>query len=164
VQVGIRSLTRDEEELSRSHPAIETVFARDIVERPAREWAGRVASGLGRDVYVTVDVDGLDPSIMPSTGTPEPEAHVAPARRPARGRARGPTLCWCRRRGAGADSGPGRPRLPGRSPALPPDGARGPRARLGGLARMPHRETVSCGSGGAGRDHGRTCVAGDGRG
>ena len=26
----------------------------------------------GRDVYLTIDVDGLDPSIIPATGTPEP--------------------------------------------------------------------------------------------
>ena len=28
--------------------------------------------GLTRNVYITIDIDVLDPSVMPSTGTPEP--------------------------------------------------------------------------------------------
>lgn len=72
VQVGIRSLTREEHELIRTEPAITTLFARAIGDRPAREWATRVIDALGDEVYLTVDVDGFDPSIMPGTGTPEP--------------------------------------------------------------------------------------------
>ena len=33
---------------------------------------GKVSSQLNEHVYVTIDVDGLDPSIVPGTGTPEP--------------------------------------------------------------------------------------------
>lgn len=36
------------------------------------QWASKVMSRLGRQVYITFDVDVFDPSIMPSTGTPEP--------------------------------------------------------------------------------------------
>jgi agmatinase len=36
------------------------------------EWTPAVLPKLTEHVYVTFDVDGLDPSIMPSTGTPEP--------------------------------------------------------------------------------------------
>ena len=35
-------------------------------------WYEQVVSSLGDNVYITFDVDVLDPSIMPSTGTPEP--------------------------------------------------------------------------------------------
>ena len=35
-------------------------------------WQREVIERLTDHVYVTFDVDGLDPSIMPSTGTPEP--------------------------------------------------------------------------------------------
>ena len=34
------------------------------------EFIARVA---GRRVYLTIDVDGLDPAIVPATGTPEPD-------------------------------------------------------------------------------------------
>lgn len=37
-----------------------------------RDWSERIISTLGVDVYVTIDLDVFDPSIMPSTGTPEP--------------------------------------------------------------------------------------------
>jgi agmatinase len=35
-------------------------------------WIDRVVEGLPAKVYITIDVDGLDPAIMPATGTPEP--------------------------------------------------------------------------------------------
>ena len=35
-------------------------------------WIDRVVDSLGETVYITIDVDGLDPAIMPATGTPEP--------------------------------------------------------------------------------------------
>ncbi len=72
VQVGIRSLTREEHELIRADPRVTSVFARDITGRPAQEWADEIVAALGDHVYLTVDVDGFDPSIMPGTGTPEP--------------------------------------------------------------------------------------------
>lgn len=69
VQVGIRSLTLDE---SRAIPALPTTvfYARDIVGRA--DWHERAIDCLGHNVYLTFDVDGLDPSIVPTTGTPEP--------------------------------------------------------------------------------------------
>ena len=69
VQVGIRSISKEEiEEARRLQTQI--VFARDIVE--SSDWTERVVNALTDTVYVTIDVDGLDPSIMPATGTPEP--------------------------------------------------------------------------------------------
>ena len=35
-------------------------------------WVDKVVDALGDNVFITFDLDALDPSIMPSTGTPEP--------------------------------------------------------------------------------------------
>ena len=67
VQVGIRSLDREEyERLDTSR----VFFARVIVFRD--DWIDNVIELLSSHVYVTIDLDVFDPSIMPSTGTPEP--------------------------------------------------------------------------------------------
>lgn len=67
--VGIRSLSGEEAAHLRAHPApIWSV-------RQFRALAGRVApivESLTDDVYVTFDLDALDPGILPATGTPEP--------------------------------------------------------------------------------------------
>jgi len=70
VAVGIRALTREERELARSSDHIHIFFADDIHDGEA--WMDDVLARLGEDVYITFDVDGLDPSLVPSTGTPEP--------------------------------------------------------------------------------------------
>ncbi len=70
-QVGVRSLTGEEQTLIRER-GICTVFAPEAVSSPAESWIGRVLSALPEEVYVTVDVDAFDPSVMPATGTPEP--------------------------------------------------------------------------------------------
>jgi len=69
--VGIRSLSAEE---AADLPKLPTrvFWATDIVERPTREWAEEVAAALSPHVYLTFDLDALDPSIMPATGTPEP--------------------------------------------------------------------------------------------
>jgi len=38
----------------------------------SKNWIQQVIRKLSRNVYITIDVDVFDPSIMPSTGTPEP--------------------------------------------------------------------------------------------
>lgn len=68
--VGIRALTREERELERSTDSIRIFLADDIHEGDA--WMDDVLAHLGDDVYITFDVDGFDPSLVPSTGTPEP--------------------------------------------------------------------------------------------
>ncbi len=70
-QVGIRSLTAEERSLVRER-GICTVFAEEAVGSPVEQWIGRVIAALPDEVYVTVDLDAFDPSIMPATGTPEP--------------------------------------------------------------------------------------------
>ena len=71
VQVGIRSLS-SEEAAAIPKLATKIFWAHDIVTRPTQEWAEEVARTLSPNVYLTIDLDGLDPSIMPATGTPEP--------------------------------------------------------------------------------------------
>lgn len=70
VQIGVRSLSRPEYELVRSGPRIETFFAHEL---PVR-WDEllQTLARLEGPVYLSFDVDGLDPSIIPSTGTPQP--------------------------------------------------------------------------------------------
>jgi agmatinase len=70
VAVGIRALTREERELARSRDNIHIFFADDIHTGDA--WMDDVLALLGDDVYITFDVDGFDPTLVPSTGTPEP--------------------------------------------------------------------------------------------
>jgi agmatinase len=45
-------------------------LAADILTNDA--WMSRAIALLSENVYVTFDLDALDPSLMPSTGTPEP--------------------------------------------------------------------------------------------
>jgi agmatinase len=69
VQVGIRSLSLEE---ARAIPTLPTriFYAKDIAGR--MDWFDEAVDSLTEDVYLTIDVDGLDPSLVPSTGTPEP--------------------------------------------------------------------------------------------
>jgi agmatinase len=67
VQVGIRSMDISEEE----HMIRDNVFfAHDIMDDLA--WIDKVVEKLTNDVYITIDLDAFDSSIMPATGTPEP--------------------------------------------------------------------------------------------
>ncbi len=70
-QVGVRSLTAEERDLIQER-SLCTVFASEAVVAPVEAWIGRVLTALPEEVYVTVDLDALDPSVMPATGTPEP--------------------------------------------------------------------------------------------
>ena len=70
VQVGIRSLSAEEWEFLGTHPPVTTFFAE---ENPLGEEAlERLVAALGPEVYITFDLDVLDPSVMPGVGNPEP--------------------------------------------------------------------------------------------
>ena len=75
VQVGIRAQCREEAEFIRDH-GVNTFYAHDIRSgrhtKLLRYWDDAVVEALTENVYITFDVDGFDPSIMPATGTPEP--------------------------------------------------------------------------------------------
>ena len=68
-QVGIRSMSTEEAEAA---PRLATRIFYDHSMREDPNWVQQVVGSLGDPVYVTIDVDGMDPAIMPATGTPEP--------------------------------------------------------------------------------------------
>jgi agmatinase len=68
VQVGIRSISAEEIE---ALPSLRTRLFYAHATREA-DWIPRAVGALGDPVYVTIDLDGLDPSLMPAVGTPEP--------------------------------------------------------------------------------------------
>jgi len=68
VQVGIRALTAAEREVTREHD-LTVVYAHEMRRGG---WVERVVEALGKNVYITFDVDFFDPAFVPATGTPEP--------------------------------------------------------------------------------------------
>ncbi|MBU1218176.1 agmatinase [Myxococcota bacterium] len=70
-EVGIRSLSREEAAFVKENNC-NIVWARDILKAKDDSWMEKALSGLTQNVYVTIDLDVFDPSIMPATGTPEP--------------------------------------------------------------------------------------------
>jgi len=71
VQVGIRSLSIEEAQAI-PHLRTKVYWANDIVRTPLKSWIAKVLADLSPNVYLTIDLDGFDPSIIPATGTPEP--------------------------------------------------------------------------------------------
>ncbi|PYS42339.1 MAG: agmatinase [Acidobacteria bacterium] len=69
VQVGIRSISVDEARVIDGLPT-RIFWAKDIVGRD--DWWDDAVNGLTENVYLTIDIDGLDPSLVSATGTPEP--------------------------------------------------------------------------------------------
>ncbi len=67
VQAGIRSMSYEEKAVAGPEKMF---FAKDIMMKYG--WEDGVIDRLSENVYVTIDLDVFDPSIMPSTGTPEP--------------------------------------------------------------------------------------------
>lgn len=68
-QVGIRSLSPEE---AAAAPTLPTEIFYDFNMRRHDDWIDRIVDSLSETVYITIDVDGFDPAIMPATGTPEP--------------------------------------------------------------------------------------------
>ncbi|MDP3352204.1 MAG: agmatinase [Flavobacteriaceae bacterium] len=67
IQVGIRSMDIEE----RDHmDEFQTYFAHDI--QSDEDWMEDAVHKMTNNVFITFDLDAFDPSIMPSTGTPEP--------------------------------------------------------------------------------------------
>ncbi|MFA5575424.1 MAG: agmatinase [Brumimicrobium sp.] len=67
VQVGIRSMDATELDVMDED---KTFFAHEMAEDDF--WMDKVIESLGKNVFITFDLDAFDPSIMPATGTPEP--------------------------------------------------------------------------------------------
>jgi agmatinase len=69
VQVGIRNISAEEVD---ALPGLETTIFYDWNMRDDPGWIARAVDALSPVVYVTIDLDGLDPGMMPAVGTPEP--------------------------------------------------------------------------------------------
>lgn len=67
VQVGIRSMdsievgVNDDEKIFYAHEMVQDDY-----------WSEKATEALNENVFITIDLDAFDPSICPSTGTPEP--------------------------------------------------------------------------------------------
>ncbi len=70
VQIGIRAQCIEEAELIKKSKKITTFYAHDV--RRNNKWMDQAIAALGDNVYLTIDADGFDPSIMPAVGTAEP--------------------------------------------------------------------------------------------
>jgi agmatinase len=69
-QVGVRSLSWEEKRFLTQHK-LTPFYMSDLASKTAS--IDQIVDSLSEDVYVTIDVDVLDPSIMPAVGTPEPD-------------------------------------------------------------------------------------------
>jgi len=69
VAVGIRSVSLEEADYLTKNPDHKVFYAHELCKN---DLTNEIVSLLGDELYITFDVDALDPSIMPSTGTPEP--------------------------------------------------------------------------------------------
>lgn len=70
VQVGIRAQCIEESQLIKSSPMIHTWYAHMLDNQD--KWIDDCIDKLGDIVYVSIDADGFDPSIVPAVGTAEP--------------------------------------------------------------------------------------------
>lgn len=68
VSVGLRSGIIDEEKNLR--PGARLIYANDMIGN--NKWHQIVLDALSENVYITLDLDFFDPSVMPALGTPEP--------------------------------------------------------------------------------------------
>ncbi|MFU8796852.1 MAG: agmatinase [Dehalococcoidia bacterium] len=69
-QVGVRSLSLEEKRFI-TQQNMAPFYASDLASDPGL--IDGIIESLSEDVYITIDVDVLDPSTMPATGTPEPD-------------------------------------------------------------------------------------------
>ena len=76
LQVGIRAFSKEEHERMRTDERITTFFAKDTQSpcKGASHWSNwlETLSAITGPVHLTIDIDGLDGSLVPATGTPVP--------------------------------------------------------------------------------------------
>jgi agmatinase len=71
LQVGVRSISEEEDRFLRRAENVKTFYASEVRENLADVTRG-IVSSLSGNVYLSIDLDVFDPGIMPSVGTPEP--------------------------------------------------------------------------------------------
>jgi agmatinase len=75
-QVGIRAQSIEEAHFIKNNH-INTFYASKIrTGAYGKNWQKTVADSLGKEIYVTFDIDYFDPSLIPATGTPEPDGFM----------------------------------------------------------------------------------------
>ncbi len=86
VTVGARGISSEEWEAAERRDNVTVITGEELPDgsgapvrgehhppgQPGFTWVDRALAALGDPVYITFDVDFFDPSVMPSTGTPEP--------------------------------------------------------------------------------------------
>ncbi len=71
VEVGVRSISKEEKDFLDTSPSnVKVISVYDILE--THDWKKKTTDMLSDTIYITIDLDILDPSVMPSVGTPEP--------------------------------------------------------------------------------------------
>ena len=71
VQVGVRSISEEEDRFLRKAETVKTFYASEVRDNLADVTRG-IVSSLSGNVYISIDLDVFDPGIMPAVGTPEP--------------------------------------------------------------------------------------------
>ena len=71
-QTGMRSLSKEEKDFlnTQANGKVKTINVYDILDTPL--WKDIISNSLGENVYISIDLDVFDPSLMPAVGTPEP--------------------------------------------------------------------------------------------
>ncbi|MGB9712449.1 MAG: agmatinase [Dissulfurimicrobium sp.] len=75
IQIGVRAVSREEMEFlkgQRHWPTCRPIWANMVIEDREASIAETISRLKQQPTYVTIDLDCLDPSIMPAVGTPEP--------------------------------------------------------------------------------------------
>ncbi len=77
VQVGIRDYCEDEKNLIDTNEKVTTFFDSDIkqLQYEGKSWqkiCANIVASLPDKIYLSIDIDGLDPKLCPNTGTPVP--------------------------------------------------------------------------------------------
>ena len=70
--LGVRSYSKDEADLLWVAPRLKMFKARELHTPAGWEAALEHLQGISGPVYLSIDLDALDPGIMPAVGTPEP--------------------------------------------------------------------------------------------
>ncbi len=75
VQIGVRSLSGEEAKYRKTVPRLASLSVQDyreMMRTDPEDFRSILGEHLTDKIYLSIDLDGLDPSIMPATGTPEP--------------------------------------------------------------------------------------------
>jgi agmatinase len=70
--LGLRSLSKEEQEFLNGQPRIRSYSSQEILLKGLDRFRNDLSALTGRNFYLSLDIDALDPSLVPGTGTPEP--------------------------------------------------------------------------------------------